>query len=408
MNCRFCDRPLHHVFADLGTAPPSNAFLSPGQLLDAETWLPLKALVCDRCFLVQLDEVRHTAELFTDDYVYFSSVSRSWLDHAKRYVDSVVKRLSLDTASLVVEVASNDGYLLQYVREKGIPCLGVEPTAGTAEAAEKKGIPVVREFFGQKLASRLAESDRKADLLLGNNVLAHVPGINDFVAGLKILLKPNGTITLEFPHLVRLVEDVQFDTIYHEHYFYFSLTTVVGILRRHGLKIYDVEQLSTHGGSLRVYASHSERTEVSVASKVTEILEDEKRRGIALSDFYRGFDERIRKTKFAFLDFLLDCRKKGLRVAGYGAAAKGNTLLNFCGVRSDLIEFACDRAPSKQGRFLPGSRIPVVAEEMLKERKPDVIVLFPWNLKEELVVQLDYVRQWNARFVTAIPEPTVF
>jgi SAM-dependent methyltransferase len=404
MRCRFCQKELTHVFADLGTAPPTNSFLKQKQLEEGEIYYPLKVFVCDNCFLVQIDEVKCSVEIFSDEYVYFSSVSKSWLGHSKRYVETMTSRLGLNMDSLVIEIASNDGYLLQYVKEKGIPCLGIEPTTCTANVATAKGIPVIDKFFGTELALYLKNKGQQADLLLGNNVLAHVPDINDFVAGLKIALKPNGTITMEFPHLMRLIEGKQFDTIYHEHFSYLSFGTVCRIFDTHGLKIYDVEELPTHGGSLRIFAKHAENNVISISDNVINLLSEEKRHGMTTLDYYNNFSLSMEKIKIDFLRFLIDRKASGEHVAAYGAAAKGNTLLNFCGIKADLIDFVSDRAESKQGKYLPGSRIPVYSENEIKKRKPDYIVIFPWNIRDEIENQLDYVKNWNGKFVTIIPE----
>ena len=401
MNCRFCNTTLNRGFADLGTAPPTNSFVSKEALNGPEVYYPLKVYVCENCFLVQLEEFKKSNEIFSEDYVYFSSVSSSWLAHSKDYVEKMVPRLGLNENSLVVEIASNDGYLLQYVKEKGIPCLGIEPTASTAAVAKNKGIPVAEEFFGTDFAGKW---NKQADLLLGNNVLAHVPDINDFVAGLKIALKPGGTVTMEFPHLMRLVEGNQFDTIYHEHFSYLSLYSVSKIFEEQGLIIYDVEELSTHGGSLRIYAKHTANEVLACSKNVENVLDEERKRGMQTLAYYEGFSNKMEKIKFSFLQFLLERKAAGQSVAAYGAAAKGNTLLNYCGIKSDLIDFVCDRAESKQGRFLPGSRIPVVTENAMKERKPDYVVIFPWNIRSEIEKQLEYIRDWGGKFVTAIPE----
>lgn len=404
MKCRFCQKELTHVFADLGTAPPTNSFLKQEQLEEAEIYYPLKVFVCDNCFLVQIDEFKRSTEIFSDEYVYFSSVSKSWLDHSKQYVEAIISRLDLNSNSLVIEIASNDGYLLQYVKEKGIPCFGIEPAASTAKTAIAKGIPVIEQFFGTELALDIQNKGQQADLLLGNNVLAHVPDINDFVEGLKIVLKPSGTITMEFPHLMRLIEGKQFDTIYHEHFSYLSFSAVCRIFDAHKLKIYDVEELVTHGGSLRIYAKHAENDMIPISDNVSKLLLEEERRGMTTLDYYNGFSLSIEKIKIEFLRFLVESKIKGERVAAYGAAAKGNTLLNFCGIKADLIDFVSDKAKSKQGKYLPGSRIPVYHDDEIKKRKPNYIIIFPWNIRDEIENQLEYVRSWNGKFVTVIPE----
>ena len=403
MKCRFCNTELNQVFADLGTAPPSNSFLSQSQLMLGEVYYPLKVFVCDQCFLVQLDEFKKSTEIFSEDYVYFSSVSTSWLDHSKTYVQKMRERLPLTTDSFVIEIASNDGYLLQYVKENGIKCLGIEPTASTAKIARDKGIDVLEKFFGTLLATELKNTGKQADLLLGNNVLAHVPDINDFVEGLKIALKPKGTVTMEFPHLMKLVADGQFDTIYHEHFSYLSFSVVSHIFAAHGLTMYDVEEIPTHGGSLRIFAKHTSNESIAVSDAVPQLLEQERRIGMLTPTYYDGFQTKVETIKNDFVEFLVAQKRAGKKVAAYGAAAKGNTLLNFSGIRKDLIEFVVDRAESKQGKFLPGSRIPVVPESVLTEQKPDFIVIFPWNIRDEVEKQLEYVRQWRGKFVTAVP-----
>jgi 2-polyprenyl-3-methyl-5-hydroxy-6-metoxy-1,4-benzoquinol methylase len=405
MNCRHCRTPLHpvrDVFLDLGAAPPSNAFLRAEDLDRAEAHLPLKVLTCPDCLLVQVDEIERHDALFSDDYVYFSSFSSSWLAHAKRYVTDAVDRLALNTGSFVVEVASNDGYLLQYVAERGIPCLGIEPTASTAKAARARGIESIEEFFGTALAQRLAATRGQASLITANNVLAHVPDINDFVAGFRELLAPNGTVTLEFPHLLRLVEHAQFDTVYHEHFSYLSLHVVARILASAGLAIWDVEELPTHGGSLRVWAQHCGFPRAALPS-VNAVLEAEIDKGMLTPGYYRTLQTRAEQVANDFMSFLLEARRRGKRVMGYGAAAKGNTLLNFAGVRPDLIPGVADASPHKQGRFLPGSRIPVVAPTIIDQMKPDYIVVFPWNIRGEVVEQLAHARAWGAQFVTVVP-----
>jgi SAM-dependent methyltransferase len=403
MNCRFCGRLLSQVFIDLGAAPPSNSLLTEEQLNEPELYYPLKVYVCHECFLVQIDEYKKSKEIFSDDYVYYSSTSRTWLEHSEDYAETIIKRLGLHKRSMVIEVASNDGYLLQYFLRRQIPVLGIEPTAGTARVAREKGIPVVGEFFTTELAHKLRNEGQLADLVVGNNVLAHVPDINDFVEGLKVILKPKGTITMEFPHLMQLIENNQFDTIYHEHYSYLSLGTAQSVFDAHGLMLYDVEELSTHGGSLRLYASHFDNQHLPVNDRVQSLLRREEKVGMRLPDFYLGFKDQVTKVKLDFLKFILGARRNGKRVAAYGAAAKGNTFLNFCGVKNDLIDFVVDAAPSKQGKYLPGSHIPVVTETTLKKKKPDFVVILPWNITEEIAAQLIYIRDWGGQFVVAIP-----
>ncbi len=407
MRCRHCHNKLHRPFLDLGSAPPSNAYLTAEALRDPETWYPLRLLVCEYCWLVQTEDYAGREALFTGDYAYFSSFSSSWLNHAKAYVRDMIERFQLDSGSLIVEVAANDGYLLQYVREAGIPCLGIEPTRSTARAARHRGIPIIERFFGMELAGELANQGKLADLMVGNNVLAHVPDINDFVAGFARLLKPAGVATFEFPHLLRLVMENQFDTVYHEHYSYLSLTTVERVFAASGLTVFDVVELPTHGGSLRVFAQRTETGNKRLSVRVEELLAREAQAGMTGAEFYAGFQARADKVKNDFLSFLLNVRRQGRSVAAYGAAAKGNTLLNYAGVRPDLLPFVVDRNPAKQGKFLPGSRIPINAEEYLQICRPDYIVIFPWNLRTEISTQLAYVRSWGSRLVTAVPELTI-
>ncbi|MFZ3115592.1 MAG: class I SAM-dependent methyltransferase [Syntrophales bacterium] len=402
MNCRHCHTPLEYVFLDLGFAPPSNAYLKAEDLTKPELYFPLKLYACTHCWMVQTEDYARADELFTCDYAYFSSVSRSWLDHAVQYTEKITKRLGLNSDSFVIEIASNDGYLLRNFVAINIPCLGIEPTAGTAEAAEKIGIPVLREFFGEALANRLRTDSRLADLIIGNNVYAHVPDINDFTAGLKIALKPGGSITLEFPHLMRLIEQTQFDTVYHEHYSYLSLHTVNRIFETAGLKIFDVEELPTHGGSLRVYGCHTGDTR-SQTPAVQELLNEEERQGLRLLTTYRNFQYRAERVKDGLLTFLIEQKRAGKKIAAYGAAAKGNTLLNYAGIKPDLLPYVCDASPSKQGRYLPGSHIPVLPPAALKEDKPDIVVVLPWNIADEIVKQHAYVRAWGGVFVTVVP-----
>ena len=406
MKCRHCDTPLSDVFVDLGAAPPSNAFLREQDLALVESYFALKVYTCHECRLVQVDEVQRHDALFSDDYVYFSSFSPSWLAHAQRYVDTTAERLALNAHSLVLEVASNDGYLLQYVQQRGIACVGIEPTAGTARVAREKGVETIEAFFGEDFARRFAVERRRADLVLANNVLAHVPDINDFVAGLREVLAPGGTVTVEFPHLMQLVQQGQFDTIYHEHFSYLSFATVQRIFAAHGLTVWDVQTLRTHGGSLRVWAQHTANARPTAAS-VDAMLLTEAAAGMQEPAFYRGFQPEADRIKNDLVAFLIECRRGGRSVAAYGAAAKGNTLLNYAGVRPDLLPFVVDASPHKQGRFLPGSRIPVVAEARIRETRPDFILILPWNLRDEIVTQLGYAREWGARFVTAVPALTV-
>jgi 2-polyprenyl-3-methyl-5-hydroxy-6-metoxy-1,4-benzoquinol methylase len=404
MNCRFCNTILHHEFVDLGHSPPSNAYLTAGQLNEPETYFPLKLFVCHQCWLVQVDEYQRADEIFNHQYAYFSSYSRSWLEHSERYTNYMIDRFGFHAASRVVELASNDGYLLQYFHQKGIPVLGIEPTASTAVVARQKGIETLTEFFGVSFARQLVEQRGPADLLLGNNVLAHVPDINDFVKGLKIALKPHGVITLEFPHLLRLVQHNQFDTIYHEHFSYLSFTTVSQIFAAHGLPLFDVQELPTHGGSLRIFAHHDADTNHTLHPAVDHVLEAEASAGLRTLAYYEGFQARVNEVKVQFLDFLIQQKKAGKKVAGYGAAAKGNTLLNYCGVRPDLLAFVADASPHKQGKFLPGSHVPIVTEEELKAERPDFVVVFPWNIRQEIERQLAYIESWGGKLVVAIPQ----
>jgi SAM-dependent methyltransferase len=402
MNCRFCGRPLIHEFIDLGCAPPSNAYLTAADLKRSEVYYPLKLNVCSNCWLVQTEDYAGAEDLFPPDYAYFSSTSSSWLAHARNFSQLITSRLGLNAKSFVIEIACNDGYLLKNFVEAGIPCLGIEPTASTASAARGLGISVLQEFFGQSLGRRLADEGQKADLIIGNNVYAHVPDINDFTMGLKTLLKPGGTITLEFPHLMRLIEHTQFDTIYHEHFSYLSLYTVMNIFRKQGLRVFDVEELPTHGGSLRVYASHQEDPRPDTKT-IPVLLETEKSFGLRSIARYQSFQECADNAKNGFLRFLLDQKASRNTVAAYGAAAKGNTLLNYAGLRADLLTYVADRNPAKQGKFLPGSRIPIVDEGYLSDHRPDIVLILPWNIKEEIMNQLAYIRQWGGRFATALP-----
>ena len=403
MNCRHCNNTLEHTFLDLGFAPPSNAYVSKHELSQPEKYFPLKVKVCDRCWLVQTEDYAEAGDLFSDDYAYFSSTSSGFLNHAKRYVEDIVERLSLDHESHVIEVASNDGYLLKNFVSKGIPCLGIEPTASTAEASKKLGIPVVQEFFGEDLGIRLATSHQKADLILGNNVYAHVPDINDFTKGLKAALKSDGTVTLEFPHLLNLLEHNQFDTVYHEHFSYLSLYTVSQIFEKAGLKVFDVEKLPTHGGSIRVFGCHIEH-ECSIKNSVEDLLNEEKDLGLQTLDLYLNFQKKADKVKDDFLLFLLEQKKAGYKVAAYGAATKGNTLLNYAGVKPDLLSFVCDAAHAKQNKYMPGSHIPILSPEELFINKLDYIVILPWNIAPEVKEQNAALVTQGVKFVTAVPE----
>jgi len=400
--CRFCGATLRHTFVDLGMSPLCESYLAAEQLNQMEPFYPLQVFVCQKCFLVQLQEYVSAESIFTE-YAYFSSYSESWLAHAKSYTVQMIERFALGPRSQVVEVASNDGYLLQYFVAAGIPSLGIEPAANVAAAAAKKGVPTLVQFFDRGSAGRLAAEGKKADLLLGNNVLAQVPDVNSFVAGLAVLLKPGGVITMEFPHLMCLMEQSQFDTIYHEHFSYFSLLSVEKIFSAAGLALFDVELLPTHGGSLRIYACHKDDGGKNESSRLVSLRAKEEAAGLSKLDSYCVFAERVKETKYALLEFLIDVHRDGKQVAGYGAPGKGNTLLNYCGIRSDLLTYTVDRNPYKQGKFLPGSHIPIYSPERIAVTKPDYVLILPWNLKDEIMQQLAYIREWGGRFVVPIP-----
>jgi len=407
MKCRFCAASLDLSLVDLGSAPPSNAYLSAHSLKTPEKWFPLSVMVCQECWLVQTEDFAQASELFDAEYAYFSGYSSSWLVHCEQYVSEMIDRLGLNVGSHVVEIAANDGCLLQYFKQRGISCTGVEPTASTAQSARSKGIFVVEEFFGARLAKELLTAGKQADLITANNVLAHVPDINDFVAGFATLLKPHGIATFEFPHLLQLVAENQFDTIYHEHFSYLSLTTVSKIFAANGLEAFEVQKLPTHGGSLRVFCQRRDTGQRVINGSMQEALLEEARAGMLSAAFYADFQSRIESVKNEFLEFLLRARREGKLVAAYGAAAKGNTLLNFAGVRADLLAFVVDKNPAKQDKYLPGSRIPIVSEELLLEHKPRYVVILPWNLKEEVMQQLAYIKEWGGSFVTAVPRLSV-
>jgi 2-polyprenyl-3-methyl-5-hydroxy-6-metoxy-1,4-benzoquinol methylase len=404
MNCRFCKSKVTHPFIDLVNSPPSNSFLKVDELNLPEVFYPLKVYVCDQCFLVQVDEYKKSDDIFNSEYVYFSSFSTSWLKHSESYVEMMNKRFNLDATSLAIEIASNDGYLLQYFKNSGVKVLGIEPTANTAAVAEQKGIVSIVDFFGVRLADELVAKGVKADVLLGNNVLAHVPDINDFVGGLKILLSNNGVITMEFPHLLQLIQQNQFDTIYHEHFSYLSLLTVQQIFNKQGLSIFDVEEIPTHGGSLRIFAAHANDLSKVISPSLNEVLNKELTFGLDNLDTYSNFQAKSNQVKNDFLLFLLQAKKENKKVAAYGAAAKGNTLLNYCGIKSDLISFVVDANPAKQNKYLPGIHIPVFNEQYLKNEKPDYVIILPWNIKHEVIEQLKYIKEWGGRFVTAVPK----
>lgn len=407
MTCRFCHTPLEYIMVDLGNSPPSNSFLTSEHLEQIEPSYPLKVFVCHECWLVQLDEYKKATEIFSDEYVYFSSYSQTWLEHALRYTNMMIKRFLLSPDARIVEIASNDGYLLQYFAQKGFPVLGIEPTTNTAAVARKKGIRTMTEFFGVQLAESLKAEGIQAELLIGNNVLAHVPDLHDFVGGLKILLAPQGIMTMEFPHLCRLIEENQFDTIYHEHFSYLSLYSVTRIFSSLGLRIFDVEELPTHGGSLRVFATHADNALYPTSNALQTLTQREEDLGMSTVAYYQHLQTRAEGVKTMLLDFLRTQKRSGKTVVGYGAAAKGNTLLNYCGIRADLLPFVVDISPYKQGKYLPGSRIPVVSEEKLKELQPDFVLILPWNIQNEIMQQLSYIRGWNGQFVVAIPELTL-
>jgi hypothetical protein len=405
--CRGCGAPLPAPFLDLGPTPLANSYLHAEDLQRAEAFYPLQVHACAACLLVQLTEVQSPERIF-EDYAYFSSYSTTWLQHAAAYASLMADRLGLDSRSLVVEVASNDGYLLRFFRERGIPVLGIEPARNVAVAAEAAGIPTLMEFFGSRLAQDLARTGRCADLLVGNNVLAHVPALDDFVDGLRTALKPRGVITLEFPHLLRLMAENQFDTIYHEHFSYFSLAVVQRIFSRHGLSVVDVDELATHGGSLRVYVRHRDDPTQQVSDRVGAVVAAETRAGLMTLEHYQAFAEQVRETKRALLEFLIAAKRKGQSIVGYGAPAKGNTLLNYCGIRRDFIDYTVDRSPHKQGRYLPGTRIPICPPARILETKPDYVLILPWNLRDEIAEQMAAIRDWGGQFVVPVPRAEVF
>lgn len=404
--CRFCGASLQNSFVDLGLSPLCETYPGPADLNHGETYYPLHVYVCSQCFLVQLDEYESAESIFSD-YAYFSSYSDSWLKHSENYCNKMIGRLGLNARSFVVEVASNDGYLLQYFVRQNVPVLGIEPAANVAKVAVEKGVPTLVEFFGTELAKELVAEGRGTDLILGNNVLAQVPDLNDFVEGLKIMLKPAGVLTLEFPHLLRLIEHNEFDTIYHEHFSYFSLLTTETILQAHGLRLFDVEELASHGGSLRIYACRAEDQTHVLQPSVEKVIGDEKAAGLGSLEGYQTFAKQVKQTKLALLDFLVKAAREGKSVAGYGAPGKSATLLHYCGIGRDLIEYTVDRSPYKQGRFLPGTHIPIYHPDRIRETKPDYVVILPWNLKNEIMKQLQYIREWGGRFVIPIPTAAI-
>jgi SAM-dependent methyltransferase len=406
-SCRSCGATLRHTFVNLGMSPLANSYVKPEQLNQTEPVYPLHAYVCAECFLVQLKSIAKPEDIFSD-YAYFSSYSDTWVEHARAYTDAVTKRFGLNGKSWVVEIASNDGYLLQFFVAKGVAVLGIEPAANVAQAAIQKSIPTMVRFFGEDIARDLAMQGKQADLIIGNNVLAHVPDLNGFVRGMKFLLDKNGVITLEFPHLMRLMEENQFDTIYHEHFSYFSLVTIRKLFSRHGLKVFDVEELTTHGGSLRIYAGHEDDDLKPIGKRVDDLLSREEKAGLTYLEHYLAFGEQVKETKRKFLEFLIAAKREKKFVVGYGAPAKGNTLLNYCGVGSDLINYTVDRSPHKQGRFLPGTHIPIYSPDRIRETMPDYLLILPWNLKDEIMDQMKCIKQWNGRFVVPIPEVRLY
>jgi len=403
MKCRHCKSELTYTFIDLGSSPPSNAYLTKKTLKKPEIWYPLEVMVCDCCWLVQTNDFVKADEMFANDYAYFSSYSTSWLKHAKSYVEQVSSKFNLNSESTVVEIAANDGYLLQYVKDKNIPCYGIEPTHSTAQSAREKGIEIIEDFFGVDIASSLEKQGRQANLMVANNILAHVPDINDFVKGFSILLKPNGVATFEFPHVLNLINNNQFDTIYHEHFSYLSLTAVCNIFGFNGLTVFDVEQIPTHGGSLRIYAQRIDFGNHKVNTNVFDLQRKEDQAGISSIELYQGFQEQAEDIKNNFLSFLIKTKNNGYSVVGYGAAAKGNTLMNFSGVRPDLLAYVVDKSSAKQGKYMPGSRVPIVDEIQLKKDQPNYVVIFPWNIKNEVMEQLNYIKEWGGKFVIPIP-----
>jgi len=407
MKCRFCNASVKNIFLSLGSSPLANSYLKEEQLTMMESFFPLEVYVCKECFLVQLQQFESTDNIFSN-YVYFSSYSDIWLKHAKEYVDKMIKVFGINKSSHVVEIASNDGYLLQYFQKKNVPVLGIEPAGNVAQVAQEKGVPTQVEFFGLETAKRLFDEGKAADLLLGNNVLAHVPDLNDFVSGLRILLKPKGVVTMEFPHLMRLVEENQFDTVYHEHFSYFSFLTVQKVFSAHGLILFDVEELSTHGGSLRIYAKHKNDDSKLVSKRVQELLDKEINSGFLDIESYLTFNEKVRSVKRDILNFLIKAKQEGKTIVGYGAPAKGNTLLNYCGIRNDFIDYVVDRSPHKQGRYLPGTHIFIDRPERILETKPDYVLILPWNIKDEIMNQMSFVREWGGKFVVLIPRVEVF
>jgi SAM-dependent methyltransferase len=406
-DCLFCGTPLRHTFVDLGMSPLCESYVSPAHLNSMEPFYPLHVFVCEKCHLVQLQEYVNPADIFSE-YAYFSSYSDSWVEHARRYTEMITERLGLNTGSLAVELASNDGYLLQHFVQHGIPVLGIEPAANVARAAEERHVPTLVEFFDDKMARRLSAEGKQADLIIGNNVLAQVPGVNAFVEGIHILLKPEGVVTIEFPHLMRLMQDNQFDTIYHEHFFYFSFIAAEKIFAAHGLTLFDVEELPTHGGSLRIYGRHEKNSRLAVTERAKELHNRELNAGLTRLETYESFELQVRETKRRLLELLIDLKRQGKTIAGYGAPGKGNTLLNYCGIRHDFLDYTVDRNPYKQGKFLPGTHVPIHSPDRIRETKPDYVLILPWNFKDEIMQQMSYIREWGAKFIVPIPEARIY
>jgi len=406
-DCLFCGTPLRHTFVDLGMSPLCESYISPAHLNSMEPFYPLHVFVCEQCHLVQLQEYVNPADIFSE-YAYFSSYSDSWVEHARRYTEMITERLGLNARSLAVELASNDGYLLQHFVQRGIPVLGIEPAANVARAAEERHVPTLVEFFDDKMARRLSAEGKQADLIIGNNVLAQVPGVNAFVEGIRLLLKPDGVVTIEFPHLMRLMQDNQFDTIYHEHFFYFSFIAVEKVFAAHGLTLFDVEELPTHGGSLRIYGRHEKNSLLAITERAKELHNRELNAGLTRLETYESFELQVRETKRKLLELLIDLKRQGKTIAGYGAPGKGNTLLNYCGIRHDFLDYTVDRNPYKQGKFLPGTHVPIHSPERIRETKPDYVLILPWNFKDEIMQQIGYIREWGAKFIVPIPEARIY
>ena len=405
--CLFCGTPLRHTFVDLGMSPLCESYVSPAHLNSMEPFYPLHVFVCEKCFLVQLQEYVNPGDIFSE-YAYFSSYSDSWVEHARVYMEMITKRLGLTSRSLVVELASNDGYLLQHFVHKGIPVLGIEPAANVARAAEDRKVPTLVEFFDEAMAKRMSAEGKQADLIVGNNVLAQVPNVNSFVEGIRLLLKPGGVVTIEFPHLLRLMLENQFDTIYHEHFFYFSFIAATKIFTAHGLTLFDVEEIPTHGGSLRIYGRHVGNNALSITERARELLAREEAAGLTKLAAYESFELQVRDTKRKLLECLISLKREGKTIAGYGAPGKGNTLLNYCGIRHDFLDYTVDRNPYKQGKFLPGTHIPIYAPERIRETKPDYVMILPWNFKDEIMSQISYIREWGAKIIVPIPEARIY